>query len=439
MQDLSAHFKQSGSELSKIGVTRYLLWQEYLLQHPDGYSYSRYCYHLQKYLQNQYLSMQLEYTLGDMMMIDFAGKKQYYTDPESGEVIACEVFVAILPASGLIFCKAVRTQRTSDFGTCINDMLLFYGGVPATILCDNLKTAVVRPSRYEPVFTALCDLLSEHYQTSFSATRPYSPRDKAMVEKAVSIVYNHIYGPLRNHVFKSLGALNNAISEMLQILNEKPYKKTPHSRLHYFTSQEKRMLRDLPSTPFVLRNTVQLTVQRNYHVQLSENHRYYSVPYQYVGQKVRIYYDSQTVEIYLNRNRIALHCITAHHKAYNTLAEHMPPHHYKMQQIRGFNMDDLLGMAEQVGKSTRQAAVLMLQNSIYVEQNYKACYGMLQLGKKYTNQRLEAACLRVLQSPRVNYTLIKNILDRNLDQHNQEQITLIIPAHENIRGKEAYQ
>jgi len=438
-RQLALHFNQAGAELCKTGVTRHLLWQEYIHQHPDGYSYSRYCYHLQQYLKNRDLSMHLEYNAGDMMMIDFTGKKQYYTDPASGEMVACEVFVSILPASGLIFCKAVPSQRSADFTACINDMLRFYGGVPSTILCDNLKTAVTRPSRYEPVFTELCELLSAHYSTTFSATRPYSPRDKAMVESAVRILYAHVYAPLRHQHFTSLAALNEAMARQLQLLNDKPYKKTPYSRLYYFNQQEQSLLRELPSSPFTLRHTVQLTVQRNYHIQLSEDRRYYSVPYQYVGQKVKVYYDSKLVEVYLDGQRIALHRKSLQQKAYSTLGEHMPPHHHRMQQIRGFNKDDLLAMAGRTGEATRQAATLMLQNSIYIEQNYKACYGMLMLGKKYSDQRLEAACSRVLQGTRVNYTLIKNILERKLDQVIPQQIPLLIPDHENIRGKDAYQ
>ena len=113
-------------------------------------------------------------------------------------------------------------------------MLSFYGGVPATILCNNLNTAVNRPNRYEPVFTELCELLSSHYSTTFSATRPYSPTDKAMVEKSVNMGYNHIiYGPLQNQVFTSLANLNKAILNQLQLLNDKPSKKPPYSRQNY--------------------------------------------------------------------------------------------------------------------------------------------------------------------------------------------------------------
>ncbi|UYQ95584.1 hypothetical protein MKQ68_10770 [Chitinophaga horti] len=124
-------------------------------------------------------------------------------------------------------------------------MLKFYGGAPATILCDNLKTAVIRPDRYEAVFTDVCAQLGEHYCTTFSATRPYSPRDKAMVERAVNIVYNNIFAPLRNQDFTSLTALNAAIAQQLILLNDKPYKKTPYSRNYLFKQDEQHLLKPL--------------------------------------------------------------------------------------------------------------------------------------------------------------------------------------------------
>jgi len=436
---LTTHFSGAGAELSKTGVTRQLLWQEYMGQHPDGYSYSRYCHHLNQYLKNRDLSMHLEYQAADMIMIDFAGKKQHYIDLSTGERIDCQVFISILPFSGLIFCKAVHSQQTADFTDCINSLLKFYGGVPATILCDNLKTAVTRPDRYEPVFTDICYQLSEHYGTTFSATRPYSPRDKAMVERAVNIVYNHIYGPLRNRDFTSLEALNAAMQEQLVLLNNKPYKKTPYSRSYFFEQQERSLLKALPSSPFCPKKVVTLTVQRNYHVQLTEDHRYYSVPYQYVGKKVKVLYDARVVEVYLGQERIALHLRKNINKAYTTLADHMPPHHQRMQQIKGFNRDDLLMQASRVGKATQEAATLMLQNSIYIEQNYKACFGMLMLQKKYGPLRLEAACARSLLGSRVNYSMVKNILERGLDKQLSLPVLPPIPEHDNIRGKDHYQ
>jgi transposase len=222
------HFcKYAASELSRTGVDRQLLWRDYLDKHPDGYCYSQFCYHLQGYLKNSDLSMHMEYNPGDIIMVDFAGKKMHYVEEATGECIPAEIFLAILPYCGLIFCYAVNSQKTEDLIRCFNAMLRFFGGTPATILCDNLKTAVSRASRYEPVFTEMCNQLGEHYNTTFSATRPYSPRDKAMVEKAVSITYKNIYATLRNRTFTSLKSLNIAIEEQLASWHRYPSEWNP--------------------------------------------------------------------------------------------------------------------------------------------------------------------------------------------------------------------
>lgn len=433
------HFKYAESELLRTGVTRLLLWNEYLIKHPDGYGYSQYCDQFKNYLKHKDVSMHLDYNAAEIMMVDFAGKKQYYVDTSTGERIECEVFVAILPFSGLIFCLAIPSQKTEDFAICINAMLLFFAGVAFTILCDNLRTAVTRSDRYEPVFTDLCYQLSEHYGTTFSAARPYSPKDKAMVEQAVRIVYAHVYAPLRDQEFTSLKALNDAMHQQLLLLNNKPYKNTVYSRLYFYEQQERPLLKPLPPEPFAPKKVTLLTVQRNYHIQLRDNHLYYSVPYQYVGKKVKVLYDSRVVEVYYDNARIALHIRTPHAKSYTTIAGHMPPHHRRMQEIKGFNKEDLLGQAGRIGSNTLEAATFILDNSIYMEQNYKSCFGMLMLQKKYGTPRLEAACGRALQGSRVNYTMIKNILERGLDK----QLSILdqppIPTHDNIRGKDHYQ
>lgn len=306
---LLEHFAYAEKELTKTGVTRQLLWIEYKELCPDGYNYSQYCYHVAEYLKNNEVVMHLERRAAEKIMMDFAGKTLSYTSVDTGEIIECQVFVSVLPHSGLLFLCAVHSQSTGDFITCINQMLQYYGGVPLTILCDNLKTAVTRPCRYEPLFTDVCYQLSEHCQTTFSATRPYHPRDKAMVERAVMICYNHIYAPLRGEVFTSLKQLNQVIKEKLDLLNQKPYKGSAYSRRDLFDESEKALLKPLPSTAFTAKKVVQATVQRNYHIQLSEDHLYYSVPYRYAGKKVRVLYDNKTVEIYLEQERIALHLL----------------------------------------------------------------------------------------------------------------------------------
>ena len=142
-----------------------------------------------------------------------------------------------------------------------------------------------------------------------------------MVERAVSIVYTHVYAPLRNTEFTSLNSLNTAISQQLLLLNNKPYKNTVYSRWYFYEQQERSLLKSLPGEPFTKKKVSVLTVQRNYHVQLRENYLHYSVPYHYVGKKVKVLYDNRVVEVYYDNSRIALHIRKPHSKAYTMLAE----------------------------------------------------------------------------------------------------------------------
>ncbi len=436
---LIQHFAYAEKELRKTGVTRHLLWLEYKGHHNDGYNYSQYCHHLSLFLKHKDVVMHLEYTAGDMIMIDFAGKKLSYVVTDSAEVIECEVFVAVLPYSGLVFCKAVHSQRTADFIDCINAMLLFYEGVPLTILCDNLKTAVIRSDRYEPVFTDTCYQLSEHYGTTFSATRPYKPRDKAMVERCVNIVYTHIYAPLRDQIFTSLKELNHAIQQQLKLLNDKPYKGTAYSRRYYYEQSERASLKPLSAELFTIKKCVIATVQRNYHIQLPEDHHYYSVPYSYAGKKVKVWYDNKTIEIYYDHNRIALHIRSHINRAYHTIAEHMPSNHQYATNIKGWTKPDLLARAKDIGPHTEQVAEHILSSGIYPEQNYKSCHGLLMMQRTFGRDRLEAACTRALGASRINYTMIKNILQAGLDKQTSLFNPPPLPDHDNIRGSDHYQ
>lgn len=438
-QTLIKHFSYAENELKKTGVTRHLLWLEYKEQQSDGYNYSQYCHHLGMFLKKKDVVMHLYYDAGDMIMIDFAGKKISYVCADSGEVIECQVFISVLPHSGLIFCKAVHSQNTYDFIDCINAMLKFYEGAPLTILCDNLKTAVKRSDKYEPVFTDTCYQLSEHYATTFTATRPYKPRDKAMVERCVNIVYTHVYALLRDRIFTSLKELNYAMHEQVKQLNDKPYKGTSYSRNYFYEQHEKATLKLLPAQTFILKKCAIATVQRNYHIQLPEDHHYYSVPYSYAGTKVKVWYDNKTIEIYHDHSRIAVHIRSKVKTAYHTITEHMPSNHQYAINIKGWTKPDLLARAREVGTHTAQVAEYILSSGIYPEQNYKSCHGMLMMQNTFGRERLEAACARALGATRVNYTMIKNILHAGLDKQQTSSSANPLPKHDNIRGADNYQ
>ena len=189
---LIKHFDDKKNSLHKTGVTKQLLWVEYINQYPDGYKYSQYCYRFKKYLNDSDPAFHWEYSPAEFTQIDFAGKKLFYVDKSTGEMIPCQVFVATLPYSGLIFVMAIPSQKTADFAHCINEMVKYIGGVTKTILCDNVKTAVTRADKYEPLFTDLCHQLAAHYNTTFSATRPYEAKVYLTIELLTRISVENV-------------------------------------------------------------------------------------------------------------------------------------------------------------------------------------------------------------------------------------------------------
>ncbi len=427
-------------ELRRVGVTRQLLWEEYRTLYSDGYGYSMFCEKLRKEIGRRDLTIAMEHTPGEEMMVDFTGKKMQWVDRDTGEVHTCETLVAVFPHSQYSFVIALPSQKLHDFIYGLNQALLFFGGVPKAILSDNLKSYVTRADRYEPQFTQLCEQLGAHFQLDLQATRAGKPKDKASVENAVSNVYRRIYAPLRNEVFHSLEALNAGIGQQLLLHNEKPCQKKQGTRKSIFDTFELPQMRALPSELFEIKKVTRAKVQRNYHIFLGEEKNYYSVPHQYVGQKVEVVYTSKTVEVFLAGRRITIHSrlISRGGHRYQTKDDHMPKRHQKWKKSQGYDEAYFLAQAEKIGTATYWAIQNVLVSRIHVEQSYKSCQGIFHLAKKYSNERLEAAALRCQKINKVSYTMLKRILNLNLDQLEEPKNEPPIPTHENIRGAESY-
>jgi hypothetical protein len=168
------HFKGKfdyfSKELCRVGVTKRLLWEDYRSDYPVGYSHSQFCFHLSQQLVARKPSMVLQHSAGEKLFIDFAGKKLSYIDPDTGEVVSCQVFVACLPYSDYSFAMAVRSQSVSDFlyalGCCIQEL----GGVPQVLVPDNMKSAIIKASRYEPDVNRALEDFANHYHTTVIPT-----------------------------------------------------------------------------------------------------------------------------------------------------------------------------------------------------------------------------------------------------------------------------
>lgn len=435
---LLSFFPYMEKELKRRGVTRQLLWTEYSDQESDPYSYSQFCYHYQQWHRSVNPTAPMLHKSGDKLFIDFSGGKLPVIDRDSGEVTEVEVFVGVLGASGMTYARAVHSQNQQDVILCIENCLSFFGGVPAAIVPDNMKSIVNSSNRYEPHITQLFRQMALHYQTVFLPTRSRKPKDKAKVENAVKNVYTHVFAPLRNIQFFSIEELNNAIAIQMQYYNEKRFPSRQYSRKELFEKVEKSALKPLPQRAFHPSKQVRATVQKNGHIHLGEDKHYYSVPYQFIGQRVQVHYTADQVEIYANYQRIAIHIRNRKGYGYSTNKDHLASTH---QYIRQWNPDRYIRWAKDIGDDTAQLIERIFQTKPHPEQAYNSCEGILRMAKKVGKIRLNNACRRALEYESFYYKTVKNILERGIDLQTDlftisDQIT---PDHENIRGGNYYQ
>ena len=426
-------------ELTRTGVTRQLLWQEYILSDPEGYAYTQFCERLKQGQRLRTVVMHLDHQPGEKMEVDFAGKKLSYLDPIGKIRIECPVLICVLPFSGLTYVEALSDASQENVYNSLSRAFRYFSGVTQSVLSDNMRQYVIKNNRYEPTFNELAEQWSVHYNTTLTATRVVKPRDKATVEKHVHISYLRIFAPLRNTDFKSLDSLNIGIMDCLEKHNNTPMQHTKVSRWERFLAQEKSTLKPLPSNDFIYRKCINAKVQRNYHVILGEDMHQYSVPYIYVGKQVQIVYDHHEVEVFMDMQRIALHTRTTRRNGYSTKEEHMPEKHFRYKQTKGWDADYFLTQAGKVGNNTQSVIARLLGKNQFAEQTYNSCLGIFSLGKKYGNDRLESACKLAMTAPYTTYQIINNILKNNRDKDKISEPTISFPKHENIRGKEEYQ
>ena len=430
--NLSSQFTYFEQELKKPGCTRETLWREYLQKDTGGYSYSQFNEHFARWRHRVKVSGKLTHKSGDKVYVDYTGKKLQVTDRYTGEITQVEVFVALLPASQYTYVEASASQRKEDFIKSVNNCLRYFGGVPKTIVSDNLKSAVTKSSKYEAVLNKSFRSLALHYKTSINPTRAYSPQDKALVEGAVKLVYQRIFYPLSKMTFFSLESLNKAIAELLAQYNNYEMKQLETSRLKQFLDIEKPYLSSLPSHPYQLKEYRKAKVQKMGFIHLNEDKNYYSVPFRYIGRQVEVEYDADTVEIYYQSERIAFHKRNYRKGAYTKIDDHLSSSH---KFYEGWNPEFFLSRAAKSGPNVQAYIGKLLQQESYPEVAYKQCLGVIHLKAAHSDQRLDKACQMAMNQSRYAYHIIRNILVNKMDM--AQPLTASKPhisKHINIRN-----
>jgi transposase len=437
MLSLQRCFPQVDKELKRTGMNRRILWEAYRKEFPDGFQYTQFCFYYNQWKARVNPTMHLDHKAGDKLYVDFAGEKLTITDKESGEIIEVEVFVAILGASQLTYVEAVLSQQKEDFIAACEGALHYYGGVPAAIVPDNLKAAVTKSNRYEPTLNETFADFADHYATTILPARAYRPRDKALVEGAVKIMYSRIYAPIRKATYHTLAELNTAIKEALEVHNSQLLKGRNYSRRLQFEEVERATLSPLPALRYEFKKQHQATVMKNGHVCLGVDKHYYSVPYRFIGRKVKILYSRSSIEVYYHYERIAMHKRIKSPYSYTTDKDHMATTH---RFVTEWTPDRFLEWAASIHEDVRLYILKILDRKQHPEQAYKSCLGVLGFAKKAGNERLTIACQRALSYGIYNYKTIQSILENKMDNYEESLFAdeLPMPNHDNIRGENYY-
>ena len=410
MEELEALVPDYVKRLSQKGVTVKSLHDEYLKEHPDGYLYSAFKRAVRRYRYQARAVGHVEHMAGDQMYVDYAGDKLEIVDAETGEVRSVEVFVAILPCSHYTYCEAVWSQRKEDLIAACENALHFFGGVPMAIVPDNLKSAVTRSDRNEPIINEEFAAFAEFYDMAVFPARVRRPKDKALVENAVKLMYRSVYVDIEGMVFHDLASLNAAIQKSLEAFNSRRLSGRRQSRRELFDEVEKGFLQPLT---------------------------------EYIGKRVDIIYDADTLEIFHG-----LKLVTVHHRD-DTPYGYTQKESHNLPGRHGSYEKDLEEIYERAGAIDNILLVYLKDVAAqkkYLPQAFRTCRGIMSLEKKYGLERLVAACACASEGRLYSYNDVKGILERGDDvdfmpsdgEPAGTSLNLQPVRHKNIRGKEYY-
>ncbi len=425
------------SSRKKVGFTIENMYEEYKsIEGEKPYSRPQFYRIVQDKWAKEQGSLKLVHRYGEKLFVDYAGSKLKYVDKHTGEEKFAEILVCILPASGYIYAKAVKSQQVIPFIEGIRSCLEHIGGVPGGIITDNLKSAVSRVGKYESTVNKQLQSFAEYYGTSIDPTRPYSPKDKAMVEGAVKICYSKIFYHVQDKVYEDLRSVNEAIQLWADRLNNTCLTHCDYSRNDQLQIERKELC-ELPQYAYGIKAYQRAKVQKMGYVLCTKLKNYYSVPYTHIGKKVELQYDEENLWIYYNNERIASHKISNCKGYYVTNSQHLSSAN---KAVAEWNPEFFIDKASKHGEFVEQYVRGLIEQKAYPEQAYKQIQGILSLSGKHGKERINKACEIASSHHSRSYKMIEQIIvnQKDLIPEDQTGESYAIPHHHNIRGSKYF-
>lgn len=317
--------------------------------------------------------------------VDFAGKRPWIVDPETGKRYQVELFVATMAKSNYTFVRACHTQSLKDWIAMHKAWFEFLGGIPRLIICDNLKAAV-RSGGKNFKLTRGYEEFAKHYGFSVIPARVYHPLDKAKGEGEVNRGAYSITRELEGKEFFSVEEYNDAIAPINFEYNQKPFAELEGNREGLFLAAGFDYLAERPAVeydPPIERRSQ--TVKSHHHVKYMKHK--YSVPWLLIGEKVEIRVSATRLRCYFNGDKVADHALSDEIGGKTTDIEHMKPEH---AYYKGLGEEEMLQWAAEIGPHSK--ALIEAQFSVRANQfrNIKAvCGEFRKIAKKVGVKQFE--------------------------------------------------
>ena len=393
---------------------------------PSYYSVRRYVKRLQGRSPDPW--RRLESPPGVEAQVDF-GKGAMIVDA-SGRRRRTHVLRVVLSHSRKGYSEAVQRQTTEQFIRCLENAFCHFGGVPQTLVLDNLRAAVSKADWFDPELNPKAQSFFAHYNVVPLPTKPRTPRHKGKIERGVGYVQDNA---LKGHTFASLAEQNAHLRHWEeQVADTRIHGTTRRQVRQQFEQVEKPTLGPLPSTRFPCFEEGRRTVHSDGHVAVDK--AYYSAPPEFLGRDVWVRYDSRIVRIFDARmNLIATHT-RQEPGGFSTLDPHILD-----RKIAGVERGAawLLGKVAAIGPHAQRWGEAMVRHRGI--EGVRVLQGLLSLSNRHPLQQVERACEIAAEHQCYRLRTIRTLIRRDLDHADQQQrLPGLIEEHPIIRPLDDY-
>jgi len=421
----SVDWKKVEEEYLK-GVSLQVIHEELVLEKRVPVLYPGFWKQLQKRINLSRVTMIRIFKPGERSEIDYCDGINIL-DPVTGEIKTTELFVGVLCQSRYTFAEFTWSQKSEDFLSSHVNMFNFFGGCSQVISPDNLKSAITKSHRYDPVVNPAYSKLAEHYGVAVVPARVKTPQDKAIVERTIQIFQRWFYSKVRMKTFTSLFELNKSLKEHLEIFNQKKHRIFMRSRLEMFL-EEKKFLLQLPETAFEVASYRKSVLGRDCHLILHKN--FYSAPHRFRGKELDVWFTNKKVEIYFEAERVALHRRDMGEGKFLTDPAHYPESH------RAYFEEDiqtLLIKAKQIGPQTEKLLEVLLKGPAPYR-HFRRSQGIIALSWKYSKSLLEEASEVALRFNRITVQYVEGVMRMRKGVQKTDEDRIQRSENPNLRG-----